>query len=201
MKRLIFINFLLLAGSVWAQTVYKWVDENGDVHYSQTLPPEQTEKAHDRLTEDGLIEARIDRVMTEDEREQLEIAQEREQEEAARIRLQEQKDRLFLATFPTEEDLEASFESRKNNVLAERRSVESLIDQARSRFSERIEQAASLERQGNPVPDHLVERIAESRSSLRELNRRLQSVDQRLADLDAELIEDLSRHRELTRSG
>lgn len=201
MKRFLFINLLLLAGSVSAQTVYKWVDENGDVHYSQTLPPEQTEKAHERLTEEGLLAERIDRVMTEDEREQLEIAQEREQEEASRIRLQQQQDRLFLATFPTEADLEASFESRRDNVLAERRSVESLIDQARTRFSDRVEQAAALERQGETVPEHLVERITESRSSLRELNRRLESIDQRLADLDAELTEELARHRQLTRSG
>jgi hypothetical protein len=201
MKRLLFINLLLLAGGLSAQTVYKWVDENGDVHYSQTLPPEQTEKAHERLTDEGLLAERIDRVMTAEEREQLETAQELEQEEAARVRLQQQQDRLFLATFPTEADLESSFESRRENVLAERRSVESLIDQARSRFSERVEQAAALERQGDPVPEHLVERITESRASLRELNRRLESIDQRLDDLEAERMEELARHRQLTRSG
>src|SRR6056297_2528217 len=106
MKRFLFANLLLLLSTgVCAQTVYKWVDENGDVHYSQTLPPEQNDKAHERLTEDGLLAERIDRVMTSEERAELEAATEREQEAATRVRLQQQQDRLFLAAFPTEEDL------------------------------------------------------------------------------------------------
>lgn len=192
---------LVLASGVCAQSVYKWVDENGDVHYSQTLPPEQANKAHDLLTEDGLLAERIDRVMTAEERAELEAATEREQEAATRLRLQQQQDRLFLAAFPTEEDLRASFESRRDNVMAERRSVESLIDQARSRFSERVEQAAALERQGEPVPEHLVERISESRAALGELNQRLDAIDERLDELDAELADEVARHQALTQSG
>jgi hypothetical protein len=42
-----------LTVSVQAQ-VYKWVDENGEVHYSETLPPDFKDKQHDVLDNTGL---------------------------------------------------------------------------------------------------------------------------------------------------
>jgi len=200
MRLLLLVN-LLLAATAAAQPVYRWVDENGEVHYSQTLPPEQTEKAHDRLTEDGLLSERVDRVPTAEERERLEALRASEREAAERERLQQQKDRLFLAAFPNEQDLEKSFQSRRESVLAERASVESLVEQARARFADRVEQAADLERRGEPVPEHLVTRIDEARASIRELNQRLEAIDRRLADLEAERVAEIERHRRLTGSG
>lgn len=201
MKSLLLINLLFLATGVAAQPVYKWVDENGDVHYSQTLPPEQTEKAHERLTDEGLLAERIDRQLTPEERAELRARQAREREAARAERLQEQKDRLFLAAFPTEEDVEQRFETRRDHVTAERTSVEALLEQARTRFSEWVEQAARLERQGEPVPEHVIERIGDSRQSIQELNRRLEAIDQRLEELEAERMAEIQRHRRLTESG
>ena len=85
--------------------------------------------------------------------------------------------------------------------MSERSSVESLIDQSRSRFVATVRQAAELERSGEPVPEYLVERIDEARAGIRELNRRLDEIDQRLESLDQELASELARHRRLTDSG
>jgi hypothetical protein len=37
------------------EKVYRWVDENGEVHYTQSLPPDFKDKGHDVLDEDGLV--------------------------------------------------------------------------------------------------------------------------------------------------
>ena len=37
------------------QKVYRWVDENGEVHYTQSLPPNFKDKGHDVLDKDGLV--------------------------------------------------------------------------------------------------------------------------------------------------
>lgn len=37
------------------QKVYRWVDENGEVHYTQSLPPDFQDKGHDVLDKDGLV--------------------------------------------------------------------------------------------------------------------------------------------------
>lgn len=201
MKFFVLVNLLLLAGALDAQTVYKWVDENGDVHYSQTLPPERAQDAHDRLTADGLVAERVERVRTEEERAAIEEERARQREVAEQARLEAQQDRLFLAAFPTEADVRRAIESRRENVEAERRSVLSLLEQARSRFASAVREAAEFERSGKPVPEHLSRRIEDARASVRDLDGRLEGIENRLVELDKELSADLARHRRLTESG
>ncbi|HKL50175.1 MAG TPA: DUF4124 domain-containing protein [Wenzhouxiangellaceae bacterium] len=192
---------LMTSAGVLAQDVYKWVDKSGEVHYSQTLPPERAGQAHDRLTQDGLLAERIDRVKTADELAELEAQRGQERELAEQERIQAQQDRLFLAAYPTEKDVRRTIETRRETVLAERDSVESLVEQSRSRFVATVQQAAELERTGKPVPEYLVERLEEARAGIRELTRRLDEIDARLASLDDELVSELARHRRLTDSG
>ena len=201
MKTGLLIILLSLAAVASAQNVYKWVDENGEVHYSQTLPPEKAGEAHDRLTRDGLLAERVDRVKTADELAALKAEQEQQQEEAEQRRIRAQQDRLFLAAFPTEEDVRQSIQSRRETVVAERNSVEALIEQSRERFAARVERAAALERRGESVPEPVVKRIADDRAAIRELNERLDQIDARLSALNEELAAELRRHRRLTDSG
>jgi chromosome segregation ATPase len=201
MKNLVITILLLTSAGVLAQDVYKWVDKNGEVHYSQTLPPERAGEAHDRLTRDGLVAERVDRVKTADELAELETQRDQERELADQERIQAQQDRLFLAAYPTREDVRRTIETRRETVMSERNSVESLVEQSRSRFVATVQQAAELERAGKPVPEYLVERIDEARAGIRELNRRLDEIDKRLASLDDELATELARHRRLTDSG
>lgn len=194
---------LLLTASTWAvaQDVYKWVDENGEIHYSQTLPPERAGEAHDRMTHAGLLAERVDRVKTADELAELEAQRDQQREQAEQERNQAQQDRLFLAAYPTEEDVRRTIATRRETVIFERSSVESLIEQSRSRFVATVQQAAEFERTGKAVPEYLVEQIDEARAGIRELNRRLDEIDERLESLDEELASELARHRRLTDSG
>ena len=189
---------MLAAPLASAQTVYKWVDDDGNVHYSQTLPPEQVQREHDRLTEDGLLAERVARAPTAQERAELAERILQERNETERARLQAQQDRLFLAAFPTEADIERTMQSRHDTVMNERRTVESLIEQNRVGFNSMVQQAAAYERQGEAVPLWLTEQITGERVKLRDLARRLREIDQRLAELEAERQTELERHRSLT---
>lgn len=199
MKTLL-IMLLLISSATHAQQVYKWVDENGEVHYSQTLPPERAGDAHDRLTSDGLVAERIDRVKTGEELAALKQEQQQQREEAELQKIQAQQDRLFLAAYPAEEDVRRFIEIRRETVTAERNAVESLIEQSRARFAGAVEQAAALERRGEPVPESLVRRIDEARDDILNLNERLAEIDSRLGSLDEELAAELERHRRLSNS-
>ncbi|MFO7763988.1 MAG: DUF4124 domain-containing protein [Wenzhouxiangellaceae bacterium] len=201
MKTGLLIILLSLAAVASAQSVYKWVDEKGEVHYSQTLPPERAGEAHARLNDDGLVTERVDRVKTAEELAALKAEQAENREQVEQRRIQAQQDRLFLAAFPTEDDVRRSIQSRRETVIAERQSVESLIEQNRDRFAARVERAAALERRGEPVPESVVERIAADRIAIRQLTERLEQIAARLAALDAELAAELRRHRRLTGSG
>ena len=48
-------SLLVTAVCAQAAEVYRWVDENGEVHYSETLPPDFKDKGHDVLNERGIV--------------------------------------------------------------------------------------------------------------------------------------------------
>ena len=192
---------IMLCASAAAQTVYKWVDENGEVHYSQTLPPERVGAAHDRLEADGRVAERISRALTDEERAVLEEQLALEESIAERERLRAQQDRLFLAAYPTEEDVRELARSQAVVLEAEREAVSSLLEQARINFGARVNEAAELERSGQPVSAYLRESINNAREQLAELHERQALLDRRLQDLENQLVQDLERHRALTAAG
>jgi len=195
---ILLLLLLLIAAPAAGQTVYKWVDEDGNVHYSQTLPPEKVRDQHDKLTAEGLLAERIERAPTPEEREVLERELEALRDEQARQARQQQQDQMFLATYPTEADVRRSFEVRRDTLQSERETVESLIDENRQNFNELILQAADHERSGETVPPHLGDMIANARAGLRRLGARLDEIDEQLASLGQDLEAELQRHRRIT---
>ncbi len=198
MKGVIFTVLMLQCAAVSAQTVYKWVDEDGEVHYSQTLPPERVAAAHERLESDGRVAERVDRALTDEELEALRIQFERERNIAERERIKAQQDRLFMAAYPTEEDVRELARTQAEVLEAERRSINALIEQTSERFIDWVDEAADLERRGEPISAYLTESIANSRLRLTELRDRERDVTQRLENLRLQLAENLERHRQLS---
>ena len=45
----------LSADPLQAEKVYRWVDENGEIHYSTSLPPDFKDEGHDVLNERGIV--------------------------------------------------------------------------------------------------------------------------------------------------
>ena len=70
MKNLYVISvlvFLLIGFSVEAK-LYKWTDENGKVHYSDKMPPDQIKNAHEKLSDQGLVKEKVERELTDEEK-------------------------------------------------------------------------------------------------------------------------------------
>ncbi len=198
------VRLALVAGLVCApplsvaQDVYKWVDENGETHYSQTLPPERVQQEHARIASDGRVAETVDRAPTAEERAELARRIRAERDAAQRARLEAQQDRLFLAAYPTEEAVRDSVQAQRQVIEAELGSVEALMQQARQRLNQRLASAAALERDGRPVPNHVAEEIRSARQNWAELDRRRGNLRGRLDRLGPLLAEELARFRRLT---
>ena len=68
-SRLIFISLLLYMSSptVFAATLYKWVDDDGKVRYSDRMPPTQVKKKHQTLNKQGIIVETKEAAKTDEE--------------------------------------------------------------------------------------------------------------------------------------
>lgn len=187
--------------SAWAQnqsTVYKWVDENGELHYGQSLPPEYKDLAHEKLNNSGTVVDRTDRTLTPEERKAL-----RDQEAITR-RLQaeqdarDKKDRLLLAAYRSEEDI-LQVMSGELEVLEEQKEVigASVRDQRKS-LRDLVAQAADFERIGQPIPVEVTTPISSIQQVIVRQRNQLNRLEEQLTFSRANYEEDLARYRELS---
>ena len=92
--------------------VYKWIDENGEVQFSDHIPAEDSQLGHDVLNKQGIVVDTVDSPKTPEE---LRII--REQEELAEIKRREAekqaaRDKALLKSFTSIEELVNAHEER-----------------------------------------------------------------------------------------
>jgi hypothetical protein len=191
-----------------AAKLYKWIDEDGQIRYSDTLPSEQLRKPHQQLDPDGrVIESHAARKSAEEIRREREEEQRRteaeriEAERLAKIRAEkEHHDRVLLMTFTSLEEIRNAEQERvavidsvigllRRNIEQEIKTIENLEARARREYTDR----------GQVVPGGLAQNIEYFNEKL--LNRQKQlelKLDERLR-IRRQYAEDLIRFEELKR--
>lgn len=106
---LILATLSLHATNAQAGKLYRWVDDKGEVQFSDSLPPEQSKSAHDELTKQGVTARKVDKAKTKeqlDAEQQEKAAAEQQKAEAERVRKEElARDRMLLDTYVSENDI------------------------------------------------------------------------------------------------
>ena len=102
-----------VAGHSQAQ-LYKWVDENGKVQYSDTVPPAAVDRARKELRSDGTVKADTQRAATAEERR---LAGLKAVEDAKLKVIQAERDRKDKALMSSYTDL-SDFDRVRDRALA-----------------------------------------------------------------------------------
>lgn len=148
----------ILAAPLQAK-LYKWTDENGQVHYGDSVPAQYLKTEHKEMSEQGLAVKKIDAAETPEqtaERERLEQIEKAKQETLAQ---QRQRDRVLLDTYTTERDLVAARDARFEAVDSQIQLSASIMEDSRKKLAASEKLAQSLEAQGKVVPPTLLEKI------------------------------------------
>jgi len=151
-----------------AAKLYKWTDENGKTHYTDSLPPEQTTQPRSELNEEGIEVNKLDRAKTAEE-----IAQEQELE---RLRVEREKliekqkadDRVLLRTFRSEDDIIMAQDGKLNAIDVMIGITKSNIKQYKDQLTDMQSRAASLERIGKKPPHNLLRDISSTKQHLKD---------------------------------
>jgi hypothetical protein len=87
-------------------TTYKWIDDQGVVHYTDKIPPEALNKGNVELNKQGLPVKKTDPALTPEQRKAREAEEARAQQVAKDRALVERRDRALLATYTTEGEID-----------------------------------------------------------------------------------------------
>ncbi len=149
---LIFLASALLVSHVQAG-LYRWVDEHGNVHYGDKVPPKYLKQEHDELNEQGTTVKKHDRAMTAEER------AEKNRQEAERKRLENEKraqalrDRVLTDTYTTERDLVAARDARLDAIDSQLQLSRDIIESSKQKVEKTAKIIEDLKAAGRMVPE------------------------------------------------
>lgn len=189
-----------LAMPASAAKLYKWVDEDGKVRYSDRLPAKQTSKKHQQLNSQGMVLTTKDaakpaeEVAAEaEEKRKLEA----EQLEAARIKaIQDQEDMVLTMTFASEAEIEHARDNRIEVIDSVIRLIETNIEITQKKL-DRIRKDANRDytAQGKAIPGGVAQKIEHFERKIENRNSQLQAKANEKDKIREKYEADLTRFR------
>jgi chromosome segregation ATPase len=161
-----------------ASDTYRWVDEAGDVHYTDAPPPESAR-----------------RPAAETERESAD-ADARAQEKAAAER-QARRDHVLQQSYSSVADIERTRDRRLDGVDGEIGLAKHRVEQARRRV-ERYQRLLADLPEDNEHRAEMERQQTEARERLQRRERELEQARAKRARMEARFERDIKRFRELT---
>lgn len=181
-----------------AQSVFRWTDEDGHVHYGHAVPSEHRHRGYERLAADGRVLDRVAPAMTEEER-AAEAERLAEQAELEALRASQALiDRRLLASYRNLADIEATRQSRLESLQAQRNALESSLALSQARFEDMVGRAGQRNRADEPLSPALEEAIGTAQAEIRRLRSAIDEIDQRKLSVEAGFDAEVERFRELT---
>jgi hypothetical protein len=191
---------LLSHAGVQADTkakMYRWVDEQGNVHYTDQVPPDDAQRGHTQLSDHGIPLKVVPPPKTPEERErERELERLRLQQERL-VEQQRESDRALLRTYRTVDDVTMAREGKLAAIDVIVGVARANIRRQQERLATLRNEAADFERTGKPVPQRLVDSLANAERYIREAYSSIVDREHEKNRVRAEFARNLERFRQL----
>jgi hypothetical protein len=174
---------------------YRWVDEQGVIHYGDRVPPQYSQKQQSVLNSQGVEVKRLDAQKTPEEL----AAENRQLQEAIRLK---QHDSFLMTTYTSVKDIESLRDERLEQMKAQRTAAEQYVESLHSRLSA-LQARALVFRPYNAkpgarrMPDDLAEDLVRTLNEMRTQSSALAAKGQEETALKEQFQADIERYREL----
>jgi hypothetical protein len=177
--------------------MYKWEDENGQIHFGDRIPAKYLVKEHDELNDSGVVTSHKAAAKTAEQKaEEQRLEKERKLAEQEEKRKQ-QRDRVLLDTYTTERDLILARDSRLDAVDSQINLAKSLIKDSNSKIESMEKQVAQLKASGHEIPHDLYERIDIQKQQISVQSKVMENHKKRRDEISAQFNDYISRFKAL----
>ena len=191
------LSCTLLYGPVAVAGMYKWLDDEGEIHYGNSVPPEFAGKERRELNERGRTIKIHDAAKTPEEIAEAERLEAIRLEQERRVAEQARKDHVLLATYSSEDDMLKTRDGKLSAIEGLIQLTQRRITSMNRRMKQLTEDAADFERGGKPVPDVLTRQIDNIRTQTVENKSFILVKKQEQDEINLMFQEDIARFREL----
>ena len=174
---------------------YKWVDEQGVVHYGDNIPPQYAQQDRAVMNSQGVEVSHIAAALTAEQAN----AEARKKAEALK---QRQHDSFLVTTYTSVADIEALRDVRLDQLQGQRAAAASYVESLRSRLGALQARALTFQPYsssagGRRMPDDLAENLVRTVSEVRQQDQALAAKGDEEKTLRAQFDADIQRYREL----
>lgn len=186
----------LCVSSPQAETI-RWVDSQGNVHYTDRLPPEAAQRPRAKLNPQAKVKEYIEGQKTQ---EQLEIARRLKQlrnEQQRILAEQKESDQSLNRTYRSEGEMQVALQGKLNTLESAKKIAETNRLHQEDMMRSLLKRAADAENSGQPVPQNLRDSIESTRRQITGYQDKIKSLDNAKAGIVAEFAMDLERFKSL----
>ncbi len=197
MRTLFFLLLSLALAQPALARLYRWVDEEGKVHYSDRLPPAAVKNPHAQLDDRGLVIEKQGRAKTPEEIAREEELKRLREEQKRQLEEQKARDKVLLNTFRSEDDIILARDGKLATYDAQIRIAYTNIERLKAWLETQKKKAAALERKGRKVPQKLLREIENTRIQIKANYESILRQERAKELLRKKYAADLKRFREL----
>lgn len=204
-QRVFAVTALLLASGTSmsiAGELYRWVDEQGIVHYGDSVPPEYSKTERQVLNERGVAIKELPRQKTAEELEADQRADAVDDAERQRQREAERRDAVLLSTYLSIDEIEALRNRRKELLDGQIRVTEIYLLNLREKLMALQKDAArfqpyNADPNAPPIHDWLAKELADTLDSILVYQQTLADTQALKVEMVAKFDEDIDRFKQL----
>ncbi len=193
------ISAMLFQSSAQAAKLYKWVDEEGNIRYSDRLTVDQAKQRHQTLTPDGRVIETKEKSLSDAERAEIARQKELEKIEAEKKAKKDHHDRVLMMTFTSENEILEAQKERievidsviqllKKNIKTEQGKLLELEQRAQTQFISK----------NRAVPGGLAQKIEYYSEKILNKQKQLELKIGEKSRINQQYANDLDRYRELS---
>ena len=154
------LSVVLLSGSFSAQAkMYKWVDDDSQVHFGDKVPEEYLVREHDELNDSGVVIKHMQAAKTAEQKVEARRIEYERKKAAILEKQKKQRDRVLLDTYTTERDLIVARDSRLEAVEAQIQLANSIIADSNNKIASMEQRVIAIHASNREVPLNLYQSI------------------------------------------
>lgn len=180
--------------NLFAKT-YRWVDENGKVHYSQSIPPSASQRGHAELSEkQGVVVKQV-----ESQKERKKKLTKKEEKAEKKVKEAALREELLIHMFSTEEDLKNHFQDRIKMIGTNIRLLQS--NKKRMKLDINDLQMQLMKTSEENAKQSLISHIRESKRNLLEHTKAIETNQEEQAETRTNMDRSLVKFRKKKAEG
>ena len=196
------LTLMALSHSSFATTVYRWVDENGRVHFGDSVPPKYSKSERQVLNKHGISIKTLPKELNAEELAARDV--EMKAAEAKRLKVEEleRRDNVLLNTYMSTDEILA-LRNRRNELLDGRiRVTELYLGNLRDKLGKLQKDASQFQPYNSdpdapPIHDWLAKELTNTLNSILVYEQTLTKTRTQQMELVAKFDQDLDRFKTL----